>query len=238
MSETATTWMEVSFDVAYLIAIWALVVVMIRRFGRVSKADQPVAKWVLIAFSLLALGDTGHVGMRVVAYAMGNIGLTVSLFGTHILLVGAGSFATAFTLTFFYVLILFAWQERFGRSLGWFEWLLIVCAAIRLVILVLPQNEWNSLDTPYLWSITRNIPLVVQGLGVAYLILRDAIKLKDHTFTWIGIMILVSYACYAPVILFVSQIPLLGMLMMPKTLAYLAVAFIAFFALYPRKSNA
>ena len=238
MSETTTMWMEVGFDVAYLVAIWVLVAVMIRRFGRVSKADQPVAKWVLIAFGLLALGDTGHVGMRVVAYAMGNIGLTVSLFGARLLLVGVGSFATAFTLTFFYVLMLFAWQARFGRSFGWFEWLLIACAAIRLVILVLPQNEWNSLATPYFWSITRNIPLLVQGLGVAYLILRDAIKLKDGTFSWMGVMILVSYACYAPVILFVSQIPLLGMLMMPKTLAYLAVAFIAFFALYPRKSNA
>ena len=125
MSETATMWMEVGFDVAYLVAIWVLVAVMIRRFGRVSKADQPVAKWVLIAFGLLALGDTGHVGMRVVAYAMGNIGLTVSLFGTRLLLVGVGSFATAFTLTFFYVLMLFAWQARFGRSFGWFEWLLI-----------------------------------------------------------------------------------------------------------------
>ena len=238
MSETATMWMEVGFDIAYLIAIWALVIFMIRRFGRVSKKDQLVAKWVLIAFGLLALGDTGHVGMRVVAYAMGNIGLTVSLFGTRILLVGVGSFATAFTLTFFYVLMVFAWQERFGRELGWFEWLLIVCAAVRLILLVLPQNEWNSLNTPYLWSIIRNIPLVIQGLGVAYLILRDAIKLNDRTFIWIGAMILVSYACYAPVILFVSQIPLLGMLMMPKTLAYLAVAFIAFFALYPRTINA
>jgi hypothetical protein len=238
MSETATIWMEVGFDVAYLIAIWTLVVVMIRRFGQVSKTDQPVAKWVLIAFGLLALGDTGHVGMRVVAYAMGNIGLTASLFGTRFLLVGVGSFATAFTLTFFYVLMVFAWQERFGRELGWFEWLLIACAAVRLIILVLPQNEWNSLETPYAWSITRNIPLVIQGLGVAYLILRDAFKFNDNTFIWIGAMILVSYACYAPVILFVSQIPLLGMLMMPKTLAYLAVAFIAFFALYPRTSNA
>jgi hypothetical protein len=40
------------------------------------------------------------------------------------------------------------------------------------------------------------------------------------------------------VILFVSRIPLLGMLMMPKTLAYLAVAFFAFLALYSGKENA
>jgi hypothetical protein len=45
-------------------------------------------------------------------------------------------------------------------------------------------------------------------------------------------MILVSYACYLPVILFVQQVPLIGMLMIPKTMAYLVVGFIAYFELY------
>ena len=45
-------------------------------------------------------------------------------------------------------------------------------------------------------------------------------------------MILVSYACYLPVILFVQQAPLVGMLMIPKTIAYVAIAIIAYVALY------
>jgi len=197
-----------------------------------------VAGLVLIAFGLLALGDTGHVGFRVVGYAFGNINTTINLFGGRILLAGVGALATAITVTFFYVMMVLVWRERFGGKLGWFEWLLFAAAALRLVILVLPQNQWNSIDEPYLWSLIRNAPLVLQGLGVAYLVLRDAIKKHDRTFIWIAVMILVSFACYAPVILFVRQIPLLGMLMMPKTLAYLAVAFIAYFALYPRTSHA
>jgi hypothetical protein len=44
----------------------------------------------------------------------------------------------------------------------------------------------------------------------------------------------VSYACYVPVILFATQAPLLGMLMIPKTLAYLGVAIIAFREFYTR----
>jgi hypothetical protein len=73
---------------------------------------------------------------------------------------------------------------------------------------------------------------VVLGLGVAYLILRDARKQADRTFMWIGIMILVSYAFYAPVILFVQQIPVIGMLMIPKTLAYVAIAIIAYRSIF------
>jgi hypothetical protein len=45
-------------------------------------------------------------------------------------------------------------------------------------------------------------------------------------------MILVSYALYIPVILFVQQVPLIGMLMIPKTMAYVAIGFIAYLNLY------
>ena len=169
----------------------------------------------LIAFGLLALGDTGHVGFRVIGYTLGNINTTVNLFGNPVLLVGVGALATAITVTFFYGVIVMVWRERFNGKLGWFELLLFAFAALRLVILVLPQNQWNNTNEPYLWSIIRNIPLVLQGLGMAYLILRDTIRKHDRTFIWIAVMILVSFACYAPVILFVRQVPLIGMLMMP-----------------------
>jgi hypothetical protein len=41
-------------------------------------------------------------------------------------------------------------------------------------------------------------------------------------------MILASFACYMPVIFLVEKMPWVGMLMIPKTLAYLAIAFIAY----------
>ena len=51
-------------------------------------------------------------------------------------------------------------------------------------------------------------------------------------FTWIGVCILVSYAMYIPVILFVQQVPTIGMLMIPKTMAYVGIALIAYFSLF------
>ncbi len=77
---------------------------------------------------------------------------------------------------------------------------------------------------------------MIQGLGVAYLILRDAIKEKDKAFTQIGCMILVSYTFFIPVILFVQKMPLIGMLMIPKTLAYVAIAVIAYKNLFKMES--
>jgi hypothetical protein len=124
------------------------------------------------------------------------------------------------------------WSTRFGQKYGWFEYLLLASGVIRLLLMLPPANQWNNTVPPQPWSLYRNIPLMILGLGVAYLILRDARQAQDRAFTWIGTMILLSYACYAPVILFVQQIPLIGMLMIPKTMAYVAIGFVAYFNLY------
>jgi len=73
MSESMRMWVEVIFNVTYLIIIWTLVAMMARRQAAVAPADRPVAKRLMWAFALLALGDTGHVGFRVVAYALGGL---------------------------------------------------------------------------------------------------------------------------------------------------------------------
>jgi len=45
------------------------------------------------------------------------------------------------------------------------------------------------------------------------------------------------YVCYTPIILWVTQMPVLGMLMIPKTMAYLAVAFLAYRELFRRPAS-
>lgn len=236
MDETVRMWVEILFNLAYLVAIYWLVVIMFRQRPRLNASQQHMITPIIWAFFLLALGDTGHVGFRVLAYALGGLEQQVNLFGQEIGLVGAGALSTATTVTFFYMLMLVAWSRRFKKSLGWFGVLLILAGVARLVYMTLPVNQWNSIVPPQPYSLYRNIFLTVQGLGVAYLILRDSIKERDKPFTWIGICILISYAFYIPVILFVQQVPVIGMLMIPKTLAYVAIAIIAnksFFQVQP-----
>jgi hypothetical protein len=232
MSETARMWMEITFNVAYLIVVWGLVVAMALRREDVQPQDRPVARRMRWAFALLALGDTGHVGFRVLAYALGDAEVRVNLLGIEAGLVGLGALSTAITVTFFYVLVLDAWRERFQERYGPFEYLLIASAVARLGLMIPAANQWNSVVPPQPWSLYRNAPLMVLGLGTAYLILRDAVHASDRPFVWIGIMILVSYAMYTPVILLVQQMPLIGMLMIPKTVAYVVIGFIAFASLY------
>ncbi len=228
MSETAIMWMEISFNLLYLLVIWGMFYTMRRRQGQVPPALQPQSGLFIAAFGLLALGDTGHVGFRVWAYARGDLESTIPVLGREVGLVGLGALATALTVTLFYVVLLVAWQRRFQKPYGWFGGLLFLAAIARFLLMLPAANQWNSTVPPQPWSLYRNLPLVVLGLGVAALMLRDAAAARDRTYGWIGGMILVSYAFYAPVILFVQQIPLIGMLMIPKTLAYVAIAFLAY----------
>ncbi|MFL7869171.1 MAG: hypothetical protein AB8I58_10105 [Anaerolineales bacterium] len=230
MSESLRTTVEISFNVLYLIVIWTMVVIMTRRLPEVSSDNYPVANRFRWAFFLLALGDTGHVGFRVVAYALGGL-------EQNPLWVGLGALATAITVTFFYVLMLDIWRVRFDQKYGWFEYLLIASVPIRFIVMVLPGNEWGSTVPPVFWGPFRNVFLMILGIGVLFLILRDSIRSKDRLFRWIAYCVFFSYLFYTPVIFMVRDYPMLGMLMIPKTIMYVAIAFLAYNGLYPRRGN-
>jgi hypothetical protein len=228
VSETMRMWMEISFNLAYLVVVWGLVIGMARHQRQMSPADRPLIRLFIWAFGLLALGDTGHVGFRVLAYALGGLDSTLTVFGAQVGLVGIGALATAFTVTIFYALMVAIWCTRFDKQPGGFAYLLLAAAVVRLLLMLSPANEWNSVVPPQPWGFYRNLPLIIQGLGIAYLILRDARASNDRVFAWVGVMILTSYAFYMPVIFFVQRFPLIGMLMIPKTMAYVAIAFLAY----------
>jgi hypothetical protein len=215
MSESVRMWVEILFNLAYLIVIWGLVFAMLRRRAFLTPNVRPYATLFPWAFGLLT---------------------TIQLLDVQLGLVGLGALSTAVTVTFFYVFMLLIWQRRFNTPLGRLGILLMTAAAVRLIVMVFPQNQWNNSVPPWNWSMIRNVPLMIQGLGVAYLILRDAGEAQDRILQWMGIMVLVSFGFYTPVILFVQQAPMLGMLMIPKTMAYVAIAWLAYTHLFPRSS--
>jgi hypothetical protein len=226
MSEALRTAVEIGFNVLYLIVIWALVVMMTRRLPEVASENLPVANRFRWAFLLLAVGDTGHVGFRVVAYALGGL-------DANPLWVGLGALATAITVTIFYVIMLDIWRMRFNQRYGWFEYLLIASVPVRFIVMALPGNDWGSTVPPAFWGPFRNIFLMILGLGVLFLILRDALRSRDLLFQRIAYCIFFSYLFYAPVIFLVRDYPMLGMLMIPKTIMYILIAFLAYYGLYP-----
>lgn len=229
MSEELRMYVEVGFNIIYLIVVWIMTGIMSLRMGKVSEKNRKSANLFRWAFLLLALGDTGHVGFRVAAYALGGL-------EQNNLLVGLGALATAVTVTFFYVVMLFIWRDRFNGKFGMLEYALLASVPIRLLVMTFPQNDWGNSVPPEFWGIFRNAFLVFLGVGVLYLYLRDSIKHKDRLFRWIGYCVFFSYLFYTPVILFARDIPAIGMLMIPKTIMYVAIQFLAYRGLWEQNS--
>jgi len=221
MSETFRIVFEILFNIFYLVFIWFIVFLMIKNFSRVSNSLKKISSLIRLAFIFLAVGDTGHVGFRVIAYLTGGLEKSSDL-------VGIGMLATAVTVTFFYMLMVYIWSEQFGKKIGWVGLTMLAAGFIRLIIMFLPGNEWGSIVPPQPMGIIRNLPLIYQGLGIMILLFRDSAKTKNKPFLKISWMIFLSYLFYIPVILFADKVPLLGLLMIPKTCAYLAVAVIAY----------
>jgi hypothetical protein len=230
-------WVETSFNIVYLVVVWWIVLLMWQRRGLVAASDLKTADLMMLAFFFLGLGDIGHVGFRLVAFALGGLETSVQLLGRRLMLAPMGSLATAVTFTLFYVAMLMIWKERFKKKYGFLAWCGFALAAARFLIMTSPANNWNSLEVPQDWSVIRNVPLMLMQLIAAFLFMRDALASKDGLFIRISALILVSFACYVPAVLLRDRVPLIGMLMIPKTIAYLIIAWISLGALFPKKAT-
>ena len=212
---------EITFDLIYLTFIWIIVALMYQKRKKVQQDEWSIASKMLIGFFLLALGDTGHVGFRLVAFASGGL-------EQNAMLIGLGALSTAITIGILYMILLEIWRIHFNKPKNTLFYGLLGVGIIRYVIFIFPQNEWGSIIAPLEWSLARNIPLMIQGIGVAILILIEARKQDDKTFRNLAYCIFISYMFYLPVILFVQITPMIGMLMIPKTIAYMIMAWIIY----------
>ncbi|MRS04001.1 hypothetical protein EG832_12395 [bacterium] len=235
MNSSVIALFETLFDVVYLLLVWGMVILMTLKMSKVNEADRKTANLIRLAFILLAAGDTGHVGFRVLAQVTDTLDKPVMIFGAPMHLIGLGMMTTAFTVTMFYMVFILVWQSRNQQKGTWFTNLLLAFGVIRIIFMALPANQWGDLVPPQPISLYRNLFLIVQGLGLLGLLFYSASQKKDKLFTAIAWMIVLSFAFYTPVILFAQQIPMIGMLMIPKTIAYLAVAIIAYYGLWKPK---
>ena len=149
---------------------------------------------------------------------------------------GAGKFITSITMTIFYVILYYVWRTRYQingqRGITAAVYLL---SASRIAISLLPQNQWLSASSPLSWGIYRNIPFALLGLLIIVLFYKSAKEQKDQAFRYMWLTIVLSFGFYIPVVLWADKIPLIGMLMIPKTCAYVWTVLIGYFAMLHEK---
>lgn len=200
---------ETIFDVLYLCGVTVIGILMILR----GKSNPLVRKFGIMAV-VLGVGDAFHLIPRIIA--LWGAGMEANAAA-----LGIGKLITSITMTVFYLILYYIWRDRYGitgqRPLTVTMWLLTLA---RVVLCLLPQNQWTTYPQPPLWGIIRNIPFMLMGILIIILFWREVKAHKDRIFRFMPLAIILSFALYIPVVLFADTIPMLGMLMIPKTLAY------------------
>ena len=212
--------METLFDTVYLISVITIGIVMIRR----CKGERQFRLFGCMAVVLVA-GDAFHLVPR--ALALCTTGLE-----HYTAALGIGKLITSVTMTIFYVLLYYVWRLRYqvqGRK--GLTAAVYGLAGLRILLCLLPQNQWLSAEAPLSWGIYRNIPFALLGLLVILLFYRSAKEQKDRAFRWMWLTIVLSFGFYIPVVLWADAVPMIGMLMIPKTCAYVWTVLIGYSAM-------
>ena len=102
-------------------------------------------------------------------------------------------------------------------------------AAVRIILCLFPQNAWTSAEAPLSWGIYRNIPFALIGVLIIVLFYQYAKEREDKSFRFMWLTIVLSFGFYLPVVLWADVNPLIGMLMIPKTCAYVWTVLIGYF---------
>lgn len=208
------------FDAVYLISVITIGILMIRG----SKGDRQFRLFGWMAV-VLGAGDSFHLVPR--ALALCTTGLENYTFS-----LGVGKWITSVTMTIFYVLLYYVWRQRYKISgRGGVTAAVYGLAGVRIALCMMPQNRWLSVEAPLSWGIYRNIPFALLGLVVLVLFYRSAREQEDTAFRWMWLTIVLSFGFYIPVVLWADTLPLIGMLMIPKTCAYVWAILIGYFAM-------
>ena len=150
---------------------------------------------------VLGAGDSFHLIPRAVA-------LCTTGLENYTVPLGLGKWITSVTMTVFYVLLYYVWRQRYKV-----------------------QGQWLSAEAPLSWGIWRNIPFALLGIVVIVLFYRSAKEKQDKAFRWMWLTVVLSFGFYIPVVLWADAIPMIGMLMIPKTCAYVWTVLIGYFAM-------
>ena len=196
---------ESTFDIIYL-AFAILMGIMI-----LKKRKDLIGKLMGYATLILGYGDAFHLVPRVLNYVVE---------GDFDAWLGMGKLVTSITMTVFYVLMYHLWlkayRQKEDRKLTLTVYALM---AVRILLCLLPQNRWLENESSVILGIIRNIPFVILGGIIVWLYYGKKEEIRCFRNVWL--LVCLSFLFYIPVAVLASVVPILGMLMLPKTVCYM-----------------
>ena len=201
--------METIFEIIYLgFALFSGVYILLKKKGNIA--------YILLALAilLLGIGDAFHLVPRMIA--LNSTGLD-----NYKVELGLGKLVTSITMTFFYVIMYIFLIARYKKNPPmWLHILYGLLFVVRIILVALPQNNWYG-DSPYTWNIYRNIPFVL--MGIIFIVMSFIYCKGDKYFKWMWLLVILSFVFYLITALGATYVPMLGLMMLPKTICYMVI---------------
>lgn len=208
---------ESIFDILYLTFVIGVGIRLVK--GSKDRSGKRFGWMALV----LGIGDSFHLVPRVVALLSGG---SMENFAVPL---GAGKFLTSITMTAFYVILYYIYRDRYPSDANSEQKIAVYgFALIRILLCLFPQNRWLDYHQPLSWAIIRNVPFLFLGLLMIILFYRSQKKNNDRAFRYMWLTIVLSFGFYLPVVLFGDKYEPIGLLMIPKTLAYVWTVMIGY----------
>ena len=198
---------EAVFDVCYLIT--ALVIGVYILF----KYRNNLGRLMGTATLLLGCGDAFHLVPRVLRYFVQ---------GDFTAALGVGKLVTSITMTIFYILMFYIYKNKYKvENTKKIEYSIWILAIIRIILCMLPQNNWITNDGSLMMGIIRNIPFTIIGIIIIVIYYKKRAEYKEFKYVWLNVLL--SFVFYLIVVLVTEAVPALGAFMIPKTVCYILI---------------
>ena len=237
---------ESIFSIGYLIFAYTAGVMFFRHAIATWRNFDIRSFYLVLAILcwVLAAGDSFHLIPRTVENLKGSLKNKQFLFGL-------GNLISSITMTLFYVLLImpfcYLMYTQFftmllkihvlPKDVNFVFYALVVLAAVRIVLCLIPANNWFRKEGSFKWAVIRNVPFLVMGILVVVHLMTVFTQFVNEfhgfrgmnefniarirLFPVTAVLVALSFLFYIPVALFAKKKPKLGMLMIPKTICYI-----------------
>ena len=196
---------ESIFDILYLL------IAIIGGILLLKKARTKTERLMGLAVLILGCGDAFHLAPRVLNYFV-DADFTAAL--------GVGKLVTSLTMTVFYLLMYYIYLGYYGEPEEKpLTRVVYALTAARVILCLFPQNGWLQNESGVLWGILRNLPFA--ALGALIVVLYYGRRGRTLRFRYVWLYVTLSFLFYIPVAVAAGLVPMLGMLMLPKTVCYI-----------------
>ena len=173
-------------------------------------------------FDIFYLVTVLTVGIRMIRGSKNNP--QFRLFGLMAVVLGAGD---SFHLVPRALALCTTGLENYAVPLGLGKWITSVTMTVFYVLLYYVWRKRYQIEGQ------KDLTIAVYALSAVRIVLfyRSAKQNNDKAFRWMWLTIVLSFGFYIPVVLWADVNPLIGMLMIPKTCAYVWTVLIGYNAM-------